>query len=95
MLIPINIRPILWSKFFLTLGFFCVFRWNLEPSQTKIPTEERTRASGQIAGRKGRVQHRKEELLSIRHDNPEQESAKIQQTSSMEVIWAVVNAFNK
>jgi len=42
----------------------------LEPSQTKIPTEKRTRASGQIAGRKGRVQHRKEELLSIRHDNP-------------------------
>ena len=35
---------------------------------------------------------RVKDLLNL---DPEQESAKIQQTSSMEVIWAVVNAFNK
>lgn len=35
---------------------------------------------------------RVKDLLNL---DPEQESAKIQQSSSMEVIWAVVNAFNK
>lgn len=35
---------------------------------------------------------RVKDLLNL---DPEQESAKIKQSSSMEVIWAVVNAFNK
>lgn len=35
---------------------------------------------------------RVKDLLNL---DPEQESAKIQQSSNMEVIWAVVNAFNK
>lgn len=35
---------------------------------------------------------RVKDLLNL---DPEQECAKIQQSSSMEVIWAVVNAFNK
>ena len=41
----------------------------MEPSQTKISTKKRQRTPSQEFSRKGRMQHREEELFPIRYDN--------------------------
>lgn len=66
----------------------------MEPSKTKVPTQERPRAPCQITRRKGSMQHREEELLPIRHDNPSPQrfyhEAEAHQASAGLSITAVV-----